>query len=112
VAEAKGRTNGFDNGALTKAKNQSRMISTINGLLPQYRFGSESYFNPHLAMELIDPPAEDAAIDIHFNVDHALIKYYEIAFFIKEYGGIQKDFYVFELKELNLRAGLPKKIIN
>lgn len=112
VAEAKGRTNGFDNNALNKAKNQSRMISTINGSLPLYRFGSESYFNPHLTMELIDPPAVDGAIDINFNIDHALIKYYEIAFFIKEYGKVYEDFYIFELKELNLRIGLPSKIIS
>lgn len=112
VAEAKGRTNGFDNTALIKAKNQSRMISTINGALPLYRFGSESYFNPYLSMELIDPPAEDEAIDIDFNVDHALIKYYEIAFFLKEYGRAYEDFYIFESNDLNLRIGLPSKIIS
>lgn len=86
VAEAKGRSDGFDSSALLKAKAQSQMITTINGKTPKFRFGSESYFSPHLCIKLEDPPAKRKAVPVEFNVDQAVGEYYSILPMLQERG--------------------------
>ncbi len=86
VAEAKGRSDGFDSSALSKAKAQSQMITTINGKAPKFRFGSESYFSPHLCIELEDPPAIKKAAPVEFKIAEAVGEYYSILPILKERG--------------------------
>lgn len=78
VAEAKGRSGPLDGPALSRAKTQSQMITTINGVAPKHRFGSQSYFAPNLCMAMDDPPAEIEAFPIEIDVNQALAEYYSI----------------------------------
>lgn len=86
VAEAKGRSDGFDSTALSKAKAQSQMITTINGKAPKFRFGSESYFSPHLCIKMEDPPAEKKAVPVEFKIAQAVEEYYSILPMLKKQG--------------------------
>jgi hypothetical protein len=56
--EAKGRTNTFDQAALTRAKEQAQMLVTIDGKTPALRIGTQTHFGGDL-MQFIasDPPA-------------------------------------------------------
>lgn len=55
VFEAKGRTHGFSQDALDKAKDQTGQIRHISGLAPALRIATESFFNPYLSAYVADP---------------------------------------------------------
>jgi len=83
VIEAKGRTNGFCNDVLLKAKNQTRQIRLINGQFPSLRVGTLSYFSPDLKLQLIDPDDyEDNAVDIDADQMDLFSNYYS---FVKSF---------------------------
>lgn len=81
VLEAKGRSNGFDKNALDRAKSQTKMIHTINGVIPSCRVAIQSYFdNDVLSVRLDDPDDMDnEAARIHIDTNEAIINYYAIA---------------------------------
>lgn len=86
VAEAKGRSGDFDGDALWKAKEQTRMITTINGKQPKTRFGAVSYFSPNLRIRVEDPPEKEGAVPARFKSGDALAEYYSIFEFLKSHG--------------------------
>ena len=112
VAEAIGRSDGFDASALLKAKAQSQMVTTINGQTPKFRFGSESYFSPHLCIAMEDPPAQRDAAPVQFNIDQALAEYYSILPMLHERGieeSIRGISYLTMYDEdVGVTIGLPK----
>jgi hypothetical protein len=56
VFEAKGRSNGFDNGALSTAKDQAKQIISIDGVAPLCRIASQSFFSTNgLRFRMDDP---------------------------------------------------------
>lgn len=116
VAEAKGRSGGFDASALSAAKSQSQKITTINGAIPKYRFGSESFFNPNLCIALEDPPAERDAIPIEFNLDQALAEYYSMASMLATSGREERvrgtEFLTTHDPDLGVTVGLPTRIVS
>lgn len=111
VAEAKGRSGKFDSLALSGAKDQSRMITTINGQVPILRFGSESYFSPYLCIKMEDPPALREATPVEFDINLALAEYYSIFPLIKERGAKENIFGINYLiiydGDLGVSIGLP-----
>lgn len=81
VVEAKGRTNGLDAGALRKAKGQTEMIRTINGVSPSLRVALQVYFKDRQMRVHIDDPegAEPEALDVQLDLDSAFAQYYSMA---------------------------------
>lgn len=77
VAEAKGRTNGFSTGAMSKAKLQTRQLRMINGTYPSLRVAIQAYFSPELNFAVSDPDEYDeGAEDIEFDTRVAIRDYY------------------------------------
>lgn len=112
VAEAKGRSGAFNQEALDAAKSQSQKITTINGTVPKYRFGAESYFSPHLCLTLKDPPADEEAIPIEFNIEEAIAEYYSVRAVLKERGArlVLRDIEYSTIydEDLGVTIGLPQ----
>jgi hypothetical protein len=80
VVEAKGRTNGLDNKALSKAKLQTSMIRTVNGTPPSLRVALQTYFDDELRVRIDDPTdAKPEALDVQIDLDAALARYYSVA---------------------------------
>ena len=80
VFEAKGRTNGLDANALTKAKSQTKMIRTVNKSKPHLRVALQAYFEDNLSVRLDDPPESDPeAVDVEIDLNAALSRYYSVA---------------------------------
>jgi hypothetical protein len=115
VAEAKGRSDGFDSSALLKAKAQSKMITTINGKNPKFRFGSESYFSPYLCIKLEDPPAEREAVPVEFKIDQAVGEYYSILPMLQERGSEERirgiTYLTMHDEDVGVTIGLPAHFI-
>jgi hypothetical protein len=115
VAEAKGRSDGFNKLALSKAKEQSQMVTTINGNAPKFRFGSESYFSPHLQVVMEDPPAEREAIPVKFNTAQALAEYYSILPLLNEHGAEVRihgvDYVAMYDEDVGVSIGLPANFV-
>jgi len=77
VFEAKGRSGGFDKRALDKAKDQTRMISTINGQIPVYRVATESYWKNGLKVAIVDPDDfKKEAVPVRFSEKQFFTAYY------------------------------------
>lgn len=115
VAEAKGRSARFDGKALASAKSQSQMINSINGITPRWRFGAESHFSPNLEVTLEDPPADDKAIALEFNLHEGIAEYYSIRNVLRSRGAeksIRGIEYVTVLDEdLGVTVGLPRALL-
>ncbi len=81
VVEAKGRTNAFDANAIKKAKQQTSMIRTINGVRPHLQVALQAYFiNNLLSVHIEDPSdATSDALEIKLDVNAALSRYYAVA---------------------------------
>ena len=76
VFEAKGRSNGFDSGALITAKNQAEQINLIDNVAPLCRIASQSFFSNGLRFRMDDPERSRSnrprTLDITRNVfEHA-----------------------------------------
>jgi len=77
IFEAKGRTHGFSQHVLNKAKSQTRQVRHIAGWAPVLRVATESYFQPHLGIHLADPESFDEdAIDLKLDEAQLLATYY------------------------------------
>ncbi|MEC7120307.1 MAG: hypothetical protein VXW65_10445 [Pseudomonadota bacterium] len=59
IVEAKGTTNNYSEKNQKKAKDQVKVISTINGVPPVLRVASQSYFHPSLEVFFQDPVRTD-----------------------------------------------------
>ncbi|HNV61010.1 MAG TPA: hypothetical protein PKH72_15275 [Rhodoferax sp.] len=80
VIEAKGRTNYLNSKALTKAKEQTKMIRSINGVPPTLRVALQAYFDCRLSVRIDDPSdSKPEALDIKLDMNAAMARYYAIA---------------------------------
>lgn len=80
VVEAKGRTHGLDAAALAKAKLQTSMIRSINGVRPHLQVALQAFFDNHLSVYIDDPSdARSDGLDLDVDVDAALSRYYAVA---------------------------------
>ncbi len=62
VMESKGRTNGFDSGALEQAKRQAEQVIEISGEAPVLRIGLEIHFSDGtLHIVAVDPEFDDSS---------------------------------------------------
>lgn len=98
IVEAKGRSNGFNLKAQTKAKEQTKVISTIDSKNPKLRVASQCYFDDFLEVCIEDPEdiIQDAIeVETDFNI-----------YFEKYYG----FFYNLENEELDLLKSIGIEI--
>lgn len=80
VAEAKGRTNGFSQSALDKAKRQTKAVTAVSGTPPSVRVAVQAHFDPSLSARLHDPEgAERASRKIDVDLAAAMQRYYAFA---------------------------------
>ena len=77
VFEAKGRSQGYSQYALDKAKDQTRHITSISGLAPILRVATESFFDPFLSVRVADPKNQrNREINVQINEAQFLSSYY------------------------------------
>jgi hypothetical protein len=80
VAETKGRTNGFSQAALDRAKRQTKAVTTVSGTPPSVRVAVQAHFDPGLSARLHDPePDERANRKIDVDLAAAMQRYYAFA---------------------------------
>jgi hypothetical protein len=80
IVESKGRTNGFDEDALAKAKAQSRRVRTISGSSPTLRLGVQTYFeSSQLRLAIDDPEREEDGplLDLPITAEMIRHEYYQ-----------------------------------
>lgn len=79
VVEAKGRTNGLDAKALSKAKQQTSMILAVNGIPPSLRVALQVYFDDRMTVRMDDPAvSEPEALEVKLDLDAAFARYYSM----------------------------------
>jgi hypothetical protein len=77
VFEAKGRTHGFSQDAINKAKTQTGRISHVSGSKPVLRVATESFFDPNLCIFIEDPNEKvDDAFSIKLEESQFYRSYY------------------------------------
>ncbi len=77
VFEAKGRTQGFSQDALDKAKDQTSQIRHIAGVAPALRIATESFFDRYLSAYVADPEEfSNRTIDLEIDKTQFFISYY------------------------------------
>jgi hypothetical protein len=80
VAEAKGRTNGFSQAALDRAKLQTKAVTMVSGTPPSLRVAVQAHFDPGLSARLHDPePNDPDERKIDVDLQSALRRYYALA---------------------------------
>lgn len=78
VLESKGRSNGADNKALKKAKEQACSLVRIGADIPVLNAGALSYFNNEvLEMKLDDPPIDEEGLMIDLGREEFFKGYYQ-----------------------------------
>lgn len=116
IAEAKGRTHGFNASASLKAKQQTRMVRQINGMLPSLRFGAQAYFAPELSIYIEDPDEYDeGADDIQFDENRLILSYYSLVESLTRRSDDirsidNRDYRFYNLKSSGISIGLEEKI--
>jgi len=114
VAEAKGRSKQFSLKALRKAKKQSTMVLSVNGISPIHRFGIQSCFDPQLMVHVEDPPASREAYPVELDLHEAFTDYYTISSALSRYGEKRlingTEYLVINDLRSGLSVGLPKYI--
>ncbi len=87
VAEAKGRTGGYSQSAMTKAKLQTRQLRRINGQLPNLRVAVQAFFNSKMEWAMEDPEEfDEEARDVNVDVEAVFERYYSAAMGITDQG--------------------------
>jgi hypothetical protein len=90
------------------------MITTINCQRPRYCFGAESYFAPHLSLRVDDPPSDEDAVLVEFDVEQALDKYYSIFPVLQELGSREEvagsTYFVLNNRSVGVAIGLPSMV--
>jgi hypothetical protein len=116
IVEAKGRTNGFSQDAIDKAKKQTRQVRNISGQLPMLRVAVESYFGSNLNIHICDPKDyDDDAIDIPLESNQFFGSYYKPFLSLMDYRSrkqqIGNDIFLFSDEEsLGLSIGLNAEV--
>ncbi|MEO8261188.1 MAG: hypothetical protein ABI566_01350 [Pseudolysinimonas sp.] len=115
VVEAKGRSNGFDEGPLDRAKRQVATTPAIRGLAPVERVASVAYFDDsdHWASVLKDPDGDGE--DLKFGLETFLLLYYRAIIEAgreSETWGRAGGQYRFELPGFPLVFELPELLVD
>lgn len=117
VAEAKGRSNGWDEHAETKAKQQTRRLRRINGSWPAVRVASQSYFEfDELRVSLVDPDEyEDGSLDLDVSRSQLVDAYYRWLLQLLDESGQDRDrqgeqYRVASLPELDAEVGMSSTL--
>jgi len=77
VFEAKGRSDGFSQSALDKAKEQAKQVKKVSGVKPFLKVAVESYFNTTLSAHIADPTeSDDDGFDLEINETQFYMSYY------------------------------------
>lgn len=113
--EAKGRTNGFDSGALNTAKDQAKVIPLIKGLKARETVASEAYFHPKTTVwsaKLKDPDWEGEELEI--GLETYLLAYYSPL--VKAGRQTQQmevvgEDTVFTVPDFSMTIGLPTELV-
>lgn len=80
IAEAKGRTGGYSQSAMTKAKLQTRQVRRINGKLPSLRVAVQAFFNSKMEWAMEDPEEfDESARDLDVDIGTVFERYYSAA---------------------------------
>lgn len=113
--EAKGRTRGFDQGALDTAKGQAQIIPAIRGLIPREHVASMAYFDRsgHWASVLEDPDGQGE--QLAFGLETYLYLYYRNVIEAGRESGSwarRGDQYEFDLAEFPLSLSLPVELVD
>jgi hypothetical protein len=118
VLEAKGRTGNVDDKLRLDAKEQTRLISTINGRLPKWRIASIGRFRGGaLAVDLIDPADPvPHALPLDLPRDDFLRTYYALILDLVR-GGVpvivgpyERAFITRSIPDVDLTVGLDKRL--
>lgn len=115
VVEAKGRSGNLDMDALESAKYQTRMVSTVNAVVPYCRMGVQAYFDPDLKAYLLDPAPLDTAKPVEFKMVEALDDYYGFRHILSRSGKQRRvlgvEYLVIEEEDIGVTVGLPKTLV-
>lgn len=115
TVEAKGRTNGFDQTALIKAKQQAMRIPGVRGLTPAESIASEAYFDDkdNWVSHLDDPDWDGENLD--FGLETYLLVYYRTV--IKAGRATRTwardgNLYTFEIPTFPIRIRIPTVLVD
>lgn len=118
VAEAKGRSWGWDIKAEDDAKRQTRQLRQISGAWPALRVAVQSYFDgDELAVSLLDPiEYEQGAEDLPLDSDQLLHAYYGWILRLLSTGTTERivegvSMTMAPLQELGLEIGVPQVLL-
>ena len=117
VFEAKGRTYGFSQSALDKAKAQTRQIRSISGLKPVLRVATESYFHPYLSIHIVDPGEFDNdAFDMKVDESMFFSSYYSTFSHLSQLSSRQEivDYQHFDFidnEDMGISVGISRLIL-
>lgn len=106
IFEAKGNSGGYDKGVMQHAINQVSQINTYNGIAPKTR--TACYYNLSGSLIrgiIIDPENDGKGIDIKFNEEAAILKYY--SFFQENNRYFTNTFRYGEYDYLTTPVGVP-----
>ncbi|MFZ2273646.1 hypothetical protein [Corynebacterium variabile] len=115
LIEAKGRSNGFDQGALDKAKVQVGYTPAISSLGVNERIASEAYFdeNNHWSAVIADPTGNDSTINI--TIEELLVIYYDNIVNAGRATGTWRqrgNNFTFRPPESSIEISIPKVIVD
>jgi hypothetical protein len=116
VLEAKGRTGSYSSDAMSKAKQQTRQLRSLNGQLPVLRAGVQTYFAPDLEMRIVDPDEIDEdAEDFEGDFNLAAGRYYSsVLSFLDDNDGKRelfgREYLVKTINEIGVTLGIERKV--
>lgn len=114
VLEAKGRTNGFSQSALDRAKKQSLVTPGVRGLVVGERVASESFFdeNGHWSSVLEDPDGTGSELEIGLET-YLLVYYRNIIEAGRQSGTWEQTggHYQFTVPELHVVLSMPESLV-
>mgnify|MGYP000223932875 CR=1 FL=1 len=118
VFEAKGRTHGFSQDALARAKSQISQIRHISGQRPTLRVATESFFNPYLSVIISDPNGfSDNLIDMEIDETQFFLSYYSALRNVQQFVGriqtIGEHHYAFvDVETVGISIGLDRRLLD
>lgn len=114
VVEAKGRSNGFEDGPLDRAKDQVAVAPALHGLVPVERIASVAYFDEdyHWASVLKDPDGDGCQLEL--GLESFLFLYYRTIIEAgreSETWRLADGFYQFALPDFPIEIELPEELV-
>ena len=120
VFESKGRSGSFQEAALDRAKEQTRMVRSVSGQEPVARIGAVTHFTGgRMQMTLSDPPKKHPkAVSIHLSLEKFLNQYYASLRQLVRTSGFKRmvvggfAFLTVELPIVDLTVGLREDFVS